>query len=280
MSNAYCGKNCNTCEYREKLQCKGCENGPGRELYGDCDVASCCREHSFKQCGECISREGCEKYNSASRKAYFRSVQVGSEEEQNEEKVERSQNLGKKVRLIFVLAILQTIFSIFDFFEKTPIIYYTGTIGLIVIGFIYGIVLLLMSEECDCFKTAGICNIIVALGSILIGVVIKGALGLILTLVVFILSCVALYQEIYGYSDTLSGISDTLSMKWCEIWKYMLICYIVIQASEIILVLISPILAIIGMIGGCIGLIVVEIMRLICLNDTARIFDTYAESYE
>ena len=60
----------------------------------------------------------------------------------------------------------------------------------------------------------------------------------------------------------------------------MLICYIVIQASEIILVLISPILAIIGMIGGCIGLIVVEIMRLICLNDTARTFDTYAESYE
>ena len=42
----------------------------------------------------------------------------------------------------------------------------------------------------------------------------------------------------------------------------------------------AAILAIIGMIGGCIGLIVVEIMRLICLNDTARIFDTYAESYE
>jgi hypothetical protein len=280
MNSTYCGKNCEACEYREKLQCKGCKNGPGRELYGDCDVASCCREHSLKQCAECISRTGCEKYNSASRKAYLRSVQFGSEEEQNEEKKERSQNLGKKVRIIFILSILQTIFSILSLIEKIPVLYCIGTIGTIVIGIIYAIVLLLMAQESDRFKASGICYMMVALGSIVTGVFIKGVLGALLALVVFILSCVALYQEIYGYSDTLSGISDTLSMKWCEIWKNLLICYIVIQVSRIILVALLPILAILGMIGGCIGLIVVEIMRLICLNDTARAFDTYAESYE
>lgn len=66
----------------------------------------------------------------------------------------------------------------------------------------------------------------------------------------------------------------------CDPFKTAGICYIVIYTSRIILLAILPILAIIAIIGGCIALIVVEIMRLICLNDTARTFDTYAESYE
>ncbi len=280
MNSTYCGKNCETCEYREKLQCKGCKKGPGRELYGDCDVASCCREHSYNKCAECVSRSGCEKYNSAARKAYFRSVQIGSEEEQNEDKVERSESLGTKVRIIFVLSILQTIFSIFEIVEKVPVLYYIGAYGSIVVGIIYAVILLLMAQESDRFKTAGVCYMIVALGSIAVGFLLKGLIGALLALVIFVLSCVALYQEIHGYSDTLSGISDTLAMKWCEIWKNLLICYIVIYACRIILVALLPVLAIIGMLLGCIGLIIVEIMRLICLNDTARTFDTYAESYE
>lgn len=279
MNSTYCGKDCETCEYREKLQCKGCKKGPGRELYGDCEVASCCRDNSHNQCAECISRSGCEKYNSAARKAYFRSIQIGSEEEQNEAKVERSESLGTKVRIIFCLSILQTIFSIMNVFENMPVIYLIGSIGLIVIGLIYAVVLLLMAEDCERFKTAGICNLIVALGSIVIGLFIGGVLGALLSIVIYILSCVALYQEIYGYSDALRGISDTLSMKWCEIWKYLIIFYIVINISPF-LIAIFPILGILATIVGLIGLVVVEIIRLISLNDTANIFDTYAESYE
>lgn len=279
MNSTYCGKDCETCEYREKLQCKGCKKGPGRELYGDCEVASCCRDNSHNQCAECISRSGCEKYNSASRKAYFRSVQIGSEEEQNEEKVERSESLGTKVRVIFFLSILQTVFSIMQLFENKPIIYLTATIGMTVIGIIYAIVLLLMAQDCDRFKTAGICNLIVALGSIVVGLFIGGALGALLAIVIYILSCVALYQEIYGYSDSLSGISDTLSMKWCEIWKYLLIFYIVMKVSPFIIAFL-PLIGLLATIVGAIGLVVVEIMRLISLNDTANTFDTYAESYE
>lgn len=279
MNSTYCGKNCDACEYREKLQCKGCKKGPGRELYGDCEVASCCREHSYNQCAECASRSGCAKYNSAARKAYFRSVQFGSEEEQNEAKVERSESLGTKVRMIFFLSILQTVCSIMELFESFRVICLIGSIGLIIIGFIYAIVLLLMGEDCDRFKTAGICNLIVALGSIVAGLFINGVPGALLAIVILVLSCVALYQEIYGYSDSLTGISDTLSMKWCEIWKYLLICYIVLEVSPF-LVLIFPLLGVLGTIAGAIGLIVVEIMRLIALNDTASTFDTYAESYE
>ncbi len=279
MNSTYCGKNCEACEYREKLQCKGCKKGPGRELYGDCEVASCCREHSYNQCVECVNRTGCEKYNSASRKAYFRSIQIGSEEEQNEAKVERSESLGTKVRIIFFLSILQTIFSIMQLFENKSIIYLTGSIGLIVIVIIYAIVLLLMAQDCNRFKTAGICNLIVALGSIVVGLFIGGVPGVLLSLVLYILSCVALYQEIYGYSDSLSGISDTLSMKWSEIWKYLLICYIVMEVSPF-LVALFPLLGILATIAGAIGLIIVEVMRLISLNDTANTFDTYAESYE
>lgn len=279
MNSTYCGKNCETCEYREKLQCNGCKKGPGRELYGDCEVASCCREHSYKQCAECVSRNGCEKYNGAARKAYFRSVQIGSEEEQNEAKVERSKSLGTKVRIIFFLSILQTIFSIMELFESKPVIYLIGVIGLVVIGIIYAVILLLMAEDCERFKTAGICNLIVALGSIIVGLFISGVPGALLAIVILILSCVALYQELYGYSDSLSGISDTLSMKWCEIWKYLLICYILLEVSPF-LVLIFPLLGILGTVAGAIGLIIVEIMRLIALNDTANVFDTYAESYE
>ncbi len=31
MSETYCGKSCESCVFRERLECAGCKNGPARE---------------------------------------------------------------------------------------------------------------------------------------------------------------------------------------------------------------------------------------------------------
>ncbi len=50
---AYCGTNCETCEWKAKVDCKGCKANKGSMFWGECDKALCCIEKNFEHCGEC-----------------------------------------------------------------------------------------------------------------------------------------------------------------------------------------------------------------------------------
>lgn len=47
-----CGIECSTCEFREKVNCKGCTN-IDTPFHGVCDVKKCCEEKNLECCGEC-----------------------------------------------------------------------------------------------------------------------------------------------------------------------------------------------------------------------------------
>ena len=59
----YCGKNCESCTWRETQGCSGCETGPGSVYGGDCGIARCCREKGHASCQTCtIGQSGCTKW--------------------------------------------------------------------------------------------------------------------------------------------------------------------------------------------------------------------------
>ena len=50
---AMCGAYCGTCEWKEKTECKGCQDNKGKMFWGTCSVAVCCIDKAFLHCGLC-----------------------------------------------------------------------------------------------------------------------------------------------------------------------------------------------------------------------------------
>ena len=50
-----CGTYCGECEYREKMNCPGCQQAGGTIFWGSCEVAACSIEKEHETCGKCES---------------------------------------------------------------------------------------------------------------------------------------------------------------------------------------------------------------------------------
>jgi len=50
---AYCGTYCETCEWKDKTNCKGCKLQRSNMFWGNCKVASCAISKAINHCGEC-----------------------------------------------------------------------------------------------------------------------------------------------------------------------------------------------------------------------------------
>lgn len=50
---AFCGAYCGTCEWKDKMNCKGCKECKSHMFWGQCDKAKCCIAKGFEHCGYC-----------------------------------------------------------------------------------------------------------------------------------------------------------------------------------------------------------------------------------
>ena len=48
-----CGTNCNTCQFKEKFNCDGCNKQEGKIFWGECDIYKCATAKGYKHCSEC-----------------------------------------------------------------------------------------------------------------------------------------------------------------------------------------------------------------------------------
>lgn len=278
MSNTYCGKNCDDCNYREELKCSGCKSGPGRELYGDCDIAACCRSSCLQQCTECTRKPACDTYNSATNKAYHRSISANVSKSLEEERLERSTFLGPQVQLIFIFSILQIICNLLSNARVARIsinLYFAAEIAGLIVGIVYGIIMISMAHECKRFKFAGIVNVVAPVLAFVLAFI-GGGLASFGNIVIAVLALMAIYQEMYGYSDILAGINNTLSMKWMDIWKKLMI-WLIVTVISVVFMLIIPALGYIGFIVACIAIVVLSIIRVITLAETVKAFKNFRD---
>lgn len=50
---AYCGTDCESCEWRERTNCGGCKACGGDMFWGTCEAAKCAIEQGHTHCGGC-----------------------------------------------------------------------------------------------------------------------------------------------------------------------------------------------------------------------------------
>lgn len=48
-----CGTVCNTCSFKDRFGCKGCEAQQGKIFWGECDVYKCAVSKGCQHCGLC-----------------------------------------------------------------------------------------------------------------------------------------------------------------------------------------------------------------------------------
>jgi hypothetical protein len=48
-----CGTYCGVCEWKEKMNCPGCQICQGKPFWGECSVAKCSIENGHIHCGQC-----------------------------------------------------------------------------------------------------------------------------------------------------------------------------------------------------------------------------------
>lgn len=53
MVDSRCGLLCNSCTYKEPMNCGGCIETKGNPFHGECPVAVCCQDRELEHCGLC-----------------------------------------------------------------------------------------------------------------------------------------------------------------------------------------------------------------------------------
>jgi len=145
-------------------------------------------------------------------------------------------------------------------------------VGSVITGMVslaYGLILLRLSKVESIYLKAGVLYFVSMGLSFLI--VLESSFTLLITIPAVIISLFAMYYEFCGHSCVLAGVNNALSKKWDQLWKWTIRVFIGVIVG-FLLVFISPVSAGIALIITTIGLIVVNIVRLVYLYQTARSF--------
>lgn len=281
MTETYCGKTCDSCTYKQNLNCEGCKAGPGRQNSGDCEVALCCRGKGHESCETCGFNGNCGTLRRRDNIPEYRQRKFEEDSDRSAKLARRAPFLGKWLWLLFWLVIPSALSGFMtndNVVESFPNLYLPGQILSGLCSLAYGLILLKLSSEDEGYHKAGLCYLVGA-SVAAVGVLIKlgnseAKLPLLVTLPVVIVEMVGYYREVNAHADVLSGVDNILSEKWRILWKWYIGMLGAIVGS-IIVVLISPFLGLLVMLAGIIGTIVVNIMKLVYLYRTAKLFREY-----
>lgn len=281
MAETYCGKSCDECTKKERLNCSGCKAGPGRQFGGDCDLAKCVRSKGHETCDTCGFKGNCGTLRSRDSMPDYRIRKIEAEEMRKAGIAKRAPVLGKWLWIIFWLIIPSTIGSIMAN-ESTakilPGLFMPGQIVNALCSLTYGAILLKLGSEEDHYRTAGICALIAGASSALAAIINGGSEGatwiLIFTIPAAIIALAGEYNEYMAHSAVLSGVDNELSEKWEVLWKWYIGLFLGMFGC-IIVMLIAPLLGAIAILGCAIGTIIVGILKLVYLYRTAKIFREY-----
>jgi len=133
----------------------------------------------------------------------------------------------------------------------------------------YGLILLRLSKVESNYLKAGVLYFVSMGLSFLL--VLGSSLALLIAIPAAIISLFAMFFEFSGHSCVLAGVNNVLSNNWDKLWKWTIGVYIGIIGG-FLLVFISPVLAGIALMLAMIGMIIVSIVRLVYLYQTARSF--------
>lgn len=282
MTETYCGKSCADCAQKEKLNCTGCKNGPGRQFGGDCEIAKCVKGKGHETCGTCLFHGTCSKRSNRDPMPDQRLRRIEAEERKKAALARRAPVLGKWLWIAFWLIIPSSIASLMTqeaIVEAVPALNLPGQMLSLITGVSHGLIYIKLASEDTRYRTAGICYLIGAGVNVLLPLVSESKGSIVWMLVLGIPAAVAglicAYNECMAHSEVLAGVEDELSEKWSRLWKWEIGCLSAMIGSLLIIFLL-PTLGALIVLAGAIGVLVVSILKLVYLYRTAKIFREYS----
>lgn len=281
MAETYCGKNCAECAQKEILNCPGCKTGPGRQFGGDCELAQCVRHKSHETCGTCSIRANCGMLRGCESMPDHRLRRIEAEEQRKAAIAKRAPVLGKWLWLLFWLIIPSTaanLMTLETLAELAPALYKSGKILNALVLAAYAMILIRLASEEDRYRTAGIC-VLVSCGVSILLAVISGTAEtppwtLLISIPAAVVSFVGEYNEYMAHAAVLTGVDNELAEKWEKLWKWYIGLFCVMFGS-IVVIVIFPLLGAIAVMAAAIGVLVVNIAKLVYLYRTAKLFRAF-----
>lgn len=283
MAEGYCGKNCEICTWRERLECPGCQEGPGRALGGGCGIAACCREKGHQACATCAYLAGCYKRAGRDREPEERLRRAGAAAQRRRELDRRAPVLGKWLWPLFWLVIPNALGSLMSnetVASAFPGLRAPGEVLNLLCTLAYGVLLWQLRRLEDGYRMAGICYV----ASGVVGTaaeVLRGGVGdglvLLILVPVMIVQLYGTYREYNAHAAMLDGADDALAENWRKLWKWEIGLLLGLFGC-FLLAMIAGILGLLALLADAVGIIVVSILKLVYLYRTAKLFREHIPS--
>lgn len=208
----------------------------------------------------------------------------------NEEKENQSALfLNKWLILLFWITILNVAANCMsnnNFFAPTSIIHFLGRILSIVASVSHGLILFKpLASENTHYRTSGICWLICAAYLILTFFLTYGILTFyldpivyyIFTIIMGVVALVGEYHEYMGHSDVLLDKHLDLSYSWRILWRWYIGTYCLVLGGVFISIIFFT-SGMIIMLLSAIGFVIVNIIKLRRLYETAKFFKIHSQS--
>ena len=185
--------------------------------------------------------------------------------------------LGKWLWYYFILIVPSIIAGIFGAITSVPVLVIVGNIISIAVSAATIVILVILGQYDKNYKTAGLLQIPV----FVVGLIETIAFGTEvplwysgISLVAAIVGLYGTYLEFKTHAYVTASVDPMLSANWMKLWKWMMICMIVSICSVFLLLI--PVIGVLIMVAGLIGLVVCSIIKLIYLYRTAKLFQALA----
>jgi len=143
----------------------------------------------------------------------------------------------------------------------------------------YACILLYLNKVDDRYKQAGI-FLLLAEGIHLLSILIPGrdmqTWVTLLAIPQIVLQTLSGYNEFHGHATALLGFDNDFSAKWETLWKWNL-RFLVGACAAVLLAFFLPLIAYVLVLVCAIGSLVIQIIKLVYLYQTGRLFRHYAE---
>lgn len=270
-----CGKSCESCAWKDQLNCAGCRTDMGKPFTGPCDIAACCREKGHEGCGTCAYLSGCPRR--ARRDDIPRQELQRREDEAAKQRrlAEIAPPMGKWVSMMFWLVVPTELAGLLtaDFVAQAlPAAETVGTALKFLCGLAYALFLWKLTPVLRDYRTAALCQMVVVLMDVFLPVIPEGSgLFFLLGIPSIIVSFYRSYVEFFAHAQAVEPLDADLAAGWRKLWKLLLLS---LGATFLLFLAIfmGPFIALLMMLAMVGLMIYYAVTRMIYLWRTAKRF--------
>ena len=270
-----CGKSCESCGWKDQLNCAGCREDMGRPFSGPCGIAACCREKGHERCETCTYVSGCPRQAQRDGVPRQELQRRDSEAAKYRRLAEIAPLMGKWTWLMFWLVVpsnLAALLTVDLVAQAFPAAEAVGTALRFLCGLAYVLFLWKLTPVLRGYRTAALCLLVVTLMDLFLLVIPEGS-GLLFLLGVpsLIVSFYGDYVEFHTHAQAVEPLDMELAANWRKLWKLLLF-----SMGTLLLFFLSlfmgPFIAVIVGLAALVLAIYCAVMRMVYLWRTAKRF--------